>query len=82
MNRMKNALHKAQIRERAAIEYSDARDLVLVRKSMNVWLALERGNLLQRVLDTRKQRSFFAKWKKKKEHVELLNSRSALPGVF
>lgn len=73
MGRMGTALQKANKRERALVAYTDGRDLALMRKSFNVWLALERGNLLQRVLDTRKVRTLFSKWKGKKERVENLN---------
>jgi hypothetical protein len=73
MSRLSAALHKANKREQAAVAYADGRELALMRKSFNFWLAIERGNLLQRVLETRKTRTMFFKWKVTKQRVEGLN---------
>ncbi|KAG8958073.1 hypothetical protein FRC03_009479 [Tulasnella sp. 419] len=76
LQRWRNALAYVDRLDRRVTKYVLRQDAILVRAVLRVWVAKERGGLLERVRKTRLLRSTMAVWKDRLKHTRELEDRA------
>ncbi|KAG8880002.1 hypothetical protein FRB98_005374 [Tulasnella sp. 332] len=75
INRWMQSKQRVQVLERRAVHHVNRQESILVRAVMRVWVAKERGELLNRVRTTRLLKEGLATWRAKLEGIRKLEGR-------